>query len=189
MPCGKAIDRSAGIAELVDAQGRVHRLIPEKLATNRTENSVRITREKPLRLYEGDKVRWTDTDRNRGLINADRATVLRIDAAGITFETSTKMQITLPTGDRQAFGGGLQPEHLMADRQARQLAVDGCGPLAARDKVLDPVDDRRTTGGQAGGWLTGRLVAVTNNAAALKSGSVDPQVRRAPRRRSLNGRA
>jgi ATP-dependent exoDNAse (exonuclease V) alpha subunit len=95
----KAIDRSAGFAELVDAQGRTHRLIPEKLATNRTENSVRITREKALKLYEGDRVRWTDTDRNRGLINADRATVLRIDAAGITFETSTKMQITLPTGD------------------------------------------------------------------------------------------
>ena len=93
------IDRTGRTVELVDEQGRVHRLNPEKLATNRTENSVRITREKPLKIYEGDKVRWTDTDRDRGLINADRATVLKIDAAGVTFETSTKIQITLPTGD------------------------------------------------------------------------------------------
>ncbi len=93
------IDRTGRTVELVDEQGRLHRLNPEKLATNRTENSVRITREKPLKIYEGDKVRWTDTDRDRGLINADRATVLKIDAAGVTFETSTKMQITLPTGD------------------------------------------------------------------------------------------
>jgi hypothetical protein len=81
-----------------------HRLNPEKLSPNRTENSVRITREKPLKIYEGDKVRWTDTDRDRGLINADRATVLKIDAAGVTFETSTKMQITLPTGTRCCSG-------------------------------------------------------------------------------------
>jgi ATP-dependent exoDNAse (exonuclease V) alpha subunit len=93
------IDRTGRTVELVDEQGRLHRLNPEKLATNRTENSVRITREKPLKIYEGDKVRWTDTDRDRGLINADRATVLKIDAAGVTFETSTKMQITLPPGD------------------------------------------------------------------------------------------
>lgn len=93
------IDRTGRTVELVDEQGRLHRLKPEKLATNRTENSVRITREKPLKIYEGDKVRWTDTDRDRGLINADRATVLKIDAAGVTFETSTKMQITLPPGD------------------------------------------------------------------------------------------
>ena len=94
-----SIDRTGRTVELVDEQGRLHRLNPEKLATNRTENSVRITREKPLKIYEGDKVRWTDTDRDRGLINADRATVLKIDAAGVTFETSTKMQITLPPGD------------------------------------------------------------------------------------------
>ena len=93
------IDRTGRTVELVDERGRLHRLNPEKLATNRTENSVRITREKALKIYEGDRVRWTDTDRERGLINADRATVLKIDAAGVTFETSTKMQITLPTGD------------------------------------------------------------------------------------------
>jgi hypothetical protein len=93
------VDRTGKAVEMLDDQGRLHRLSPEKLSVNRTENSVRITREKALKIYEGDKVRWTDTDRDRGLINADRANVLKIDAAGVTFETSTKMQITLPTGD------------------------------------------------------------------------------------------
>ena len=93
------VDRTGKVVEMLDDQGRLHRLNPEKLSVNRTENSVRITREKALKIYEGDKVRWTDTDRDRGLINADRATVLKIDAAGVTFETSTQMQITLPTGD------------------------------------------------------------------------------------------
>jgi len=93
------VDRAGKTVEMVDEQGRLHRLNPERLSVNRTENSVRITREKALKIFEGDKVRWTDTDRDRGLINADRATILKIDAAGVTFETSTKMQITLPTSD------------------------------------------------------------------------------------------
>ena len=94
-----AVDRSTGLVELVDEHGKKLTLEPQKLSPNRSENSVRITKPKPIRVHEGDRIRWTDTDRNRGLINADRATVLKIDANGITVETSTKMQITLPTGD------------------------------------------------------------------------------------------
>jgi hypothetical protein len=75
------------------------RLEPQKLSPNRSENSVRITKPKPVRIHEGDRIRWTDTDRDKGLINADRATVLKIESTGITVETSTRMQITIPAGD------------------------------------------------------------------------------------------
>ena len=93
------VDRNTGLVQLVDEKGQIRSLDPQKLSPNRSESSVRITRPKPISIHEGDRIRWTDTDRERGLINSDRARVLKIDAAGITVETSTKMQITLPAGD------------------------------------------------------------------------------------------
>jgi len=93
------IDRDRGLVELRDQSGKLLHLNPQKLAPNRTENSVRITQEKEVRLYQGDLIRWTETDRDRGLINADRANVLHIGPEGITVETSTRMQVVLPIGD------------------------------------------------------------------------------------------
>jgi hypothetical protein len=61
---------------------------------------VRISDRKSLTIQAGDTIRWTDTDQQRGLINADRARVLAVATDGITFETSTKMLVTLPAGDR-----------------------------------------------------------------------------------------
>ena len=94
-----AVDRQGDVVELVDEKGKTVRFRPDGLSVNRTENSVRISREKELKLYEGDRIRWTETDRDRGLINADRAKVLRIDANGVTIETSAKIEVTLPEGD------------------------------------------------------------------------------------------
>ena len=94
------VDQAKGVVTLKDERGRDHSFRPSKLATNRDENSVRISDRKELRLHEGDTIRWTDTDRDRGLINADRARVLSVSAQGITVETSTRMAVTLPAGDR-----------------------------------------------------------------------------------------
>jgi hypothetical protein len=94
-----AVDQRLGTVTLVDDSGHRFSLHPQKLATNRTENSVRIATEKTIRLHEGDRIRWTDTDKTRGLINADRARVIAIDAAGITIETALKMQVCLPHSD------------------------------------------------------------------------------------------
>jgi conjugative relaxase-like TrwC/TraI family protein len=93
------IDRDKGLVELRDQSGKSFRFNPAKLAPNRTENSVRITRDKEVRLYQGDLIRWTASDRDRGLVNADRAKVLHIGPDGVTVETSTRMQLVLPTGD------------------------------------------------------------------------------------------
>lgn len=94
------IDHDKGRVELSNERGGRIKLEPKRLAPNRTENSVRISQKKRIQLYEGDRIRWTDTDKDRGLINADRARVLRIDRDGITVETSTRQQVTLPHGDR-----------------------------------------------------------------------------------------
>lgn len=94
------VDPRKGVVTLRDEAGKERAFRPGKLANNRTENSVRISDRKELKLHEGDMIRWTDTDRDRGLINADRARVLEVTAAGITVETSTKMRVTLQAGDR-----------------------------------------------------------------------------------------
>ncbi len=93
------VDTTKGVVTLKDERGQDHKFRPSKLATNRDENTVRISDRKELRLHEGDTIRWTDTDRDRGLINADRAKVLNISAQRVTVETSTKMVVALPARD------------------------------------------------------------------------------------------
>lgn len=93
------VDTTKGVVTLKDERGQDHKFRPSKLATNREDNTVRISERKELRLHEGDTIRWTDTDRDRGLINADQAKVLNISAQGVTVETSTKMVVALPARD------------------------------------------------------------------------------------------
>src|SRR3546814_2558614 len=54
---------------------------------------------KDLHLREGDRIRWTANDKERGLLNAALARVIGIDAAGVTVETADRSRLTLDLGD------------------------------------------------------------------------------------------
>ena len=52
-----------------------------------------------MRLHERDRIRWTASDPERGLFNADQATVLAIDGKGVTIETSQGQKLVLDAKD------------------------------------------------------------------------------------------
>ena len=96
-----AVDRANGRVEITRPDGTIDKLVPGRLAINRTENSIQLGTARPLTIHEGDRVRWTANDPARGLFNAGRATVTAITPDGVTFETATGMAVTLPRDDRQ----------------------------------------------------------------------------------------
>lgn len=92
-------DLRKGTVEITRDDGKQVTFRPGRLADNRSENSVRIGVKRALRLYEGDTIRWTESDKNRGLLNAARAQVVAVSAVGITVKTATGVELQLPRSD------------------------------------------------------------------------------------------
>lgn len=59
---------------------------PDRLPRNIDHDAVSIYQMKPIELHAGDRIRWTDNDRTRGLANADLA---RVEAVGDTLVVSS----------------------------------------------------------------------------------------------------
>ena len=115
------------IVELTRADGTVDRLDPQRLAKNRTANSFRVGTIKEVAIRENDKVRWTSNDRDKGLLNAATADVVKIDAAGITVRNAAGIDVTLPTGDRMLknldLGYALNTHKVQGATEDRAIAV------------------------------------------------------------------
>lgn len=84
---------------LAMADGSRRRFEPGRLPRNLAHDAVTIHEPKPLRLYPGDRIRWTDNDRDRGLLNGDLATIWRIEKNGITLTTAKGEQVQLGAQD------------------------------------------------------------------------------------------
>ncbi len=94
-----AIDRAKGAVELRDTKGRSYAFMPSRLGASGDGQAIQLHERKDLRLYTGDTIRWTANDHQRGLINADRATISAITPHGITVRTSTGMEQDLKSDD------------------------------------------------------------------------------------------
>jgi conjugative relaxase-like TrwC/TraI family protein len=93
------MDAGRGVVELRDASGRQHKFVPSRIGANGDGQAVQLHERKPLTLYTGDTIRWTANDYQRGLINADRATITAISARGVTVRTSAGMEHALKSDD------------------------------------------------------------------------------------------
>jgi ATP-dependent exoDNAse (exonuclease V) alpha subunit len=93
------VDAARGVVELRDASGRQHTLVPSRIGAKGDGQAVQLHERKPLTLYTGDTIRWTANDHQRGLINADRATITAIEPGSVTVRTSTGMEHTLKSDD------------------------------------------------------------------------------------------
>ncbi len=87
-----------GKVELTDGR-RKFRFDPQKLSPTEQRDRLQLSEKKDLHLREGDRVRWTANDKDRGLLNAALARVIGIDADGVKIETAGKEQLTLGLGD------------------------------------------------------------------------------------------
>jgi hypothetical protein len=94
-----AIDHARGTVELRDSMARHHAFVPSRLGLNGDNQVIQLHERKELKLYSGDTIRWTANDHQRGLINADRATISSISPGGIGVRTSTGMELHLKADD------------------------------------------------------------------------------------------
>ncbi|MBC2653233.1 MobF family relaxase [Novosphingobium aerophilum] len=93
------VDAVKGAVALRDASGRRHSFIPSHLGASGDSLAIQLHERKPLTLYTGDTIRWTANDHQRGMINADRATIAAITPDGLTVRTSSGIAQDLRSGD------------------------------------------------------------------------------------------
>ncbi|WP_336960368.1 MobF family relaxase [Sphingobium aquiterrae] len=87
-----------GRVELADGRRKI-RFDPQKLSPTEQRDRLQLSEKKVLHLREGDRIRWTANDKERGLHNAALARVIAIDADGVKVETADKERLTLGLGD------------------------------------------------------------------------------------------
>ncbi|MGR6331364.1 MobF family relaxase [Sphingomonas sp. XXL09] len=91
----------------VDAKGRVqvqigskvHTFDPQRLSPLDQTDPIQLAKREEIKLYEGDKIRWTKNDKERGLNNNEIAKVLSADKDGIKVEGLDGKIHELKTGD------------------------------------------------------------------------------------------
>ncbi|MBF7013896.1 MobF family relaxase [Novosphingobium resinovorum] len=88
-----------GKVEIRGETGRKLRFDPQKIDPVNKQNRLEISTLKTVAIHEGDKIRWTATDKDRGLMNSAIAQVVSIEGSSVTFESASKEQITLERGD------------------------------------------------------------------------------------------
>jgi conjugative relaxase-like TrwC/TraI family protein len=93
------VDVGKGQVTLTDERGRAQRLLPARVGLHGDSQALQLLERKALRIYTGDTIRWTANDHERGLINADRATVTAIDKDGIAVRGANGMEHRLECGD------------------------------------------------------------------------------------------
>ena len=94
-----AVDIGKGVVTLRDERGRLQRFIPSKLSARGSDQVLQLFEKKELDLYTGDAIRWTASDHQRGMTNADRATVTAIDRGVVMVTTSSGMEHRLDPSD------------------------------------------------------------------------------------------
>ena len=72
---------------------------PKRLNPARREDRMTMIATKEIKVHEGDKVRWTANDKDRGIHNSAIGRVVAIDSKGITVENADQSVVRLNSGD------------------------------------------------------------------------------------------
>lgn len=93
------VDAAKVTVELRDNGGHLRTFLPSRMGAKGDNQALQLHERKVLTVYTRDTIRWTANDHQRGLINADRATITAIADNGLTVRTSTGMDQKLEAGD------------------------------------------------------------------------------------------
>ena len=84
---------------LQNERGKRFEFRPGQMRPQGEQDPLRLFEVRPLEIHDGDRIRWTATDHNRGLLNADQARIVAVDAKGVTVKTSLGAEHRLGLGD------------------------------------------------------------------------------------------
>lgn len=94
-----SVDAGQGSVTLENRRGKQFIFRPGQLRPQGDQDPLRLFEPKPLDLHQRDRIRWTDTDHKRGLLNADQAQILAVDPKGLTVRTSSGIEQRLGKDD------------------------------------------------------------------------------------------
>ena len=83
----------------LERDGKKVTIDPQKLKPARREDRMTMIATKEIKVHEGDKVRWTANDKDRGIHNSAIGRVLAMDAKSVTIENADKGVLRLAAGD------------------------------------------------------------------------------------------
>lgn len=92
-------DPSCERVTLQNERGRQFEFRPGQLRPQGEQDPVRLYERREIEIHDGDRIRWTDTDHRRGLLNADQARIIAIDAKGVSLATSVGVMHRLAPDD------------------------------------------------------------------------------------------
>jgi ATP-dependent exoDNAse (exonuclease V) alpha subunit len=96
---GQVQGMDKGQVVLAMADGSQRRFEPDRLPRNLAHDAVTIFEPKQLPLFAGDRIRWTDNDRERGLLNGDMATIEQAERDAIIVRTQGGERLQLGPND------------------------------------------------------------------------------------------
>lgn len=136
-----SVERGQVVLRMTDGQHRP--LLPGRLPRNINEHAISVFAQKEIRLHEGDRIRWTDNDHSRELLNAQLARVEKVSEDRITVSSLADGTVhDLARGDRMLerldlayainahIAQGVTTEHGIVMMSAQQK------PLAAQSTFL-----------------------------------------------------
>ena len=84
---------------LENARGKTFAFRPDRLRPQAERDPLRLYEIKPVTIHAGDRIRWTETDHRRGLLNADQAKIVAIGEKTVTVTTSSGIEHDLAHDD------------------------------------------------------------------------------------------
>ena len=94
-----ATDPSRERVMLQSERGKRFEFRPGQTRPQGEQDPLRLFEVRPLEIHDGDRIRWTATDHKRGLLNADQARIVAVDAKGFTLKTSLGAEHRLGLSD------------------------------------------------------------------------------------------
>lgn len=87
-----------GKVELADGRKRF-RFDPLKLSPTDRRDRLQLAEKKPLTLRQGDRIRWTANDKERGLFNSALARIAAVETGVVVVETADRQHLRLVPDD------------------------------------------------------------------------------------------
>jgi hypothetical protein len=87
-----------GKVEIVK-NGKSIKFSPQKIDPMIDKDRISLATIETIQIHEGDRIRWTDNDKDRGIYNASLATIAGIDNGKVTVELGNKDQVALEKND------------------------------------------------------------------------------------------
>ncbi|GGD81916.1 MobF family relaxase [Croceicoccus mobilis] len=120
-----------GRVQLQDHKDRIRTFDPSKIRPGETKDNLRLYEKHEEKIYEGDKIRWSEKDAERGLNKSEEAKVLEIRDGIVKFENAKGDIVEMKQNDRMLERLGLSYAINMHQAQGD-----------TRDQAIGEIDSR-----------------------------------------------